>query len=197
MRHLALSSQHNPHPPECYYVVTFTETVLNQHCFKAVVTPWLYNRCDSAGAKFTQQCGHHQKSVRSHTGNMNHSLAATLLCVVIPSLSVQSYFWNKLTMKQIFKTLPYIYAFRLWMSFMLVPLKDHVSFWHSQSLQLSACAFVIHFCNKRPFSILVRIYKLENHSLFQMQGYTLVIPFNVIQTHSQCIFDLHSSFLPI
>jgi hypothetical protein len=86
---------------------------------------WLYNKCDSARAKFTQQCGHHQKSVHSHMGNMNQSLAATLLCVVIPSLSVQSYFWNKLPMKQIFKSLPVYACFQVMNAVYVVTLKDH------------------------------------------------------------------------
>ena len=89
-----------------------SEPVLFQGCGHSLAN-WLYNRCDSADAKCTQQCGHHKKLVHSHMGNMNHSLAATLLCVVIPSLSVQSYFWNKLPVKQSFKTLPVYSCFQV------------------------------------------------------------------------------------
>jgi hypothetical protein len=137
-----------------------SEPALLQGCGHSLAH-WLYNRCDSAGTKFTQQCAHHQKSVHSHMDNMNHTLAATLLCVVIPSLSVQSYFWNKLPMKQIFKTLPIYSCFQVMNAVYVGTLERPWISWHFQSLQLSACVFLIHFCNKLPFSILGRIHNLE------------------------------------
>ena len=133
---------------------------------------WMYNRCDSAGTKLTQQCGHHQKSIYSHMGNVNHSLAATPLCVLnslsfstVLLLEQTAYETNFQNSAHTFTLSGYEWSL-CWHPWKTI-------FWgggHFQSLQFSASAFLIHFCNKQPLGILGKIYNLENHSLFQMLG---------------------------